>query len=107
LLKQSIALVGNSSSGMIDAPAYGVPVINIGERQKGRERGDNVIDVEPSRNQIMAALANVLTDQDFITQAQNTENPYGDGKASERICLTLENVDLAKAKTAKVFQELD
>ena len=103
LLKRCIALVGNSSSGMIDAPAYGVPVINIGERQQGRERGCNVIDVLPQRESIREALVKVLTDTDFIDQAQNTDNPYGDGHASARICKTLEDVDLTKAKLQKKF----
>lgn len=103
LLKRALMLVGNSSSGMIDAPAYGVPVINIGERQAGRERGDNVLDVLPERKAISQAIHRALTDVDFIEKAQNTENPYGDGKASERICKTLENVDLQKAKREKWF----
>jgi GDP/UDP-N,N'-diacetylbacillosamine 2-epimerase (hydrolysing) len=103
LLQRALVLIGNSSSGMIDSPAYGVPVINIGERQKGRERGDNVIDVEPKRAQIKKALQTVLTDTDFIEKASKTENPYGDGKASDRICRTIENVDFKKAKREKWF----
>ncbi|MBD3268296.1 UDP-N-acetylglucosamine 2-epimerase (hydrolyzing) [bacterium] len=105
LLKRAIVLIGNSSSGMIDAPAYGVPVINIGKRQQGRERGENVIDVPPQKQQIKKALQKVMTDEDFIQQAQNTENPYGDGHAADRIVKTLENVDLKKAQSAKMFRE--
>ena len=103
LLKRCLVLVGNSSSGMIDAPAYGVPVINIGERQEGRERGSNVIDAAPTRESIREALKKALSDQEFITQAKNTKNPYGDGHASERICKVLEEIDFTKAKAQKRF----
>lgn len=101
LLRRCAALVGNSSSGMIDAPAYGVPVINIGERQEGRERGENVIDALPIRGEIERALNRVLTDKNFQTRARNTINPYGDGKSSERIVGVLESVNLSQARKSK------
>ncbi|MBI1387096.1 MAG: UDP-N-acetylglucosamine 2-epimerase (hydrolyzing) [bacterium] len=101
LLRRCACLVGNSSSGMIDAPAYGVPVINVGERQEGRERGDNVIDVAPVRSEIEKALNRALTDENFILRAKNAVNPYGDGKASERISQILETVDFKRARSCK------
>ncbi len=101
LLRQAAFLIGNSSSGMIDAPAYGTPVINIGERQTGRERGVNVIDVHPATEEIYQAIQTCLHDELFKEKCKRTENPYGDGKASERIVQVLETVDLEKTKTAK------
>ena len=101
LLRQAKVLVGNSSSGMIDAPAYGTPVINIGERQKDRERGENVIDAPPERNAIAGALQKALHDEDFREQCRSTKNPYGDGHASERIVEILETADWDKARKCK------
>ncbi len=103
LLRRCACLVGNSSSGMIDAPSYGAPVINIGERQEGRERGDNVIDCKPSRNEIESALNRALTDNNFIVRAKNAVNPYGDGKAAERIAQILETVDFKQARNSKAL----
>lgn len=101
LLRKAAVLVGNSSAGMIDAPAFGVPVINIGVRQEGRERGENVLDTTPNRNDIERALNRVLTDQNFLAKARHTINPYGDGKASERIINILETMNLSKARKSK------
>lgn len=101
LLRRAAVLVGNSSSGMIDAPAFGLPVINVGERQEGRERGENVIDVAAARSEIEKAINRALTDQNFLARCQHTINPYGDGKASERIVRILESVNPAKAKRSK------
>lgn len=101
LLRRCSCLVGNSSSGMIDAPSFGVPVINIGERQEGRERGDNVIDCPPVRSDIEKAMNRALTDNNFIVRAKNAVNPYGDGKASQRITQVLETIDLKQARNSK------
>lgn len=101
LLQHASFLIGNSSSGMIDAPAYGTPVINIGERQEGRERGSNVIDVDVDTDAIKNAIAQCMYDEEFIAQCKKTVNPYGDGKASQRIVEVLEQVDLDEAKKAK------
>lgn len=101
LLRRAAVLVGNSSSGMIDAPAYGVPVVNIGERQAGRERGDNVIDAPAEYGAVEEAIQRALNDQSFIEMAQKTSNPYGDGRASMRIREVLETVDLEGAKSGK------
>ena len=101
LLRRTAVLIGNSSSGMIDTPTYGIPVINIGERQLGRERGENVIDVPPVQDEIEKAINRTLTDAKFLEQIKHTRNPYGDGHASEKICAILETVDLAAARKAK------
>ncbi len=101
LLRRAAVLVGNSSSGMIDAPAYGVPVVNIGERQAGRERGDNVIDAPVEYGAVEEAIQRALNDQSFIEMARKTSNPYGDGRASMRIREVLETLDLKGAKSGK------
>jgi len=88
LLHIADVLVGNSSSGIIEAPAFGLPVVNIGTRQRGRERAVNVIDVGYSSPEISSAISSALTPA-FKRKAQGCENPYGDGRASERICTLL------------------
>ena len=88
LLRHASALVGNSSSGIIEAASFGLPVVNIGPRQQGRERGGNVVDSPASRVAIAGAVQRVLS-PDFARVAKAVTNPYGDGRASERIAETL------------------
>lgn len=95
LMKTASVLVGNSSSGMIDAPSFGLPVVNIGCRQEGRERGNNVIDVGHNRKEIIAAVKRALTDKRFLKMVNQCHNPYGDGKASLRIAEILDNLDVS------------
>ena len=83
LLAGAAALVGNSSSGIIEAPMLGVPAVNIGRRQEGRTRGDNVIDVPADTAEVAAALHRVI-DPTF-RRALSGRSPYGDGKAAPRI----------------------
>ena len=79
-------VMGNSSSGIIEAPSLKVPTINIGERQKGRVKGNSVIDVEPCKNKILHAVKIVeQMDKAMIT------NPYDNGGASEKIYVVLKN----------------
>jgi GDP/UDP-N,N'-diacetylbacillosamine 2-epimerase (hydrolysing) len=83
LLAGATALVGNSSSGIIEAPLLGVPAVNAGDRQRGRTRGDNVIDVEIDAERIAAAIAGAA-DPAFRAGLSRT-SPYGDGHAAVRI----------------------
>jgi UDP-hydrolysing UDP-N-acetyl-D-glucosamine 2-epimerase len=103
LLRRCLCLVGNSSSGMIDSPAFGIPVINVGSRQQGRERGTNVVDVSPNRLEILRAIRRATTDQEFIADCRATRNPYGDGHASERIVAVLEQIEIGPELLAKEF----
>ena len=103
LLRRCICLVGNSSSGMIDSPAFGIPAINVGSRQRGRERGTNVLDVPPDRSEILWAIRRAATDQEFIAVCRATPNPYGDGHASERIVAELEQVEIGPDLLTKEF----
>ena len=96
LMKHAAALVGNSSSGIIEAPLFGLPVINLGVRQAGRERSANVIDATHDRQAISKALKRALYDQQYRRQAANCRNPYGYGHASERIVRILAKIKLDK-----------
>ncbi|MEK5325857.1 UDP-N-acetylglucosamine 2-epimerase [Aeribacillus sp. FSL M8-0254] len=84
VLKHSLALIGNSSSGIIEAASFHVPVLNIGNRQKGRERSGNVVDVTTALEDIEKGLNQVLSES-FRQSVSKVSNVYGDGKASDRI----------------------
>jgi len=96
LLKIAAVLVGNSSSGLIEAPSFGLPAVNIGSRQSGRERGINVIDVPVAKNAIRRAIKKALTDKKYLAAVKRQKNHYGDGQASRRIVRVLANVPLNK-----------
>lgn len=103
LLKVASVLVGNSSSGMVDASSFGLPVVNIGSRQEGRERGDNVIDVGNKRGDITRAIRKALTDKEFLKEVKKSRNPYGDGKASARIAEILSRLENTPGLLQKKF----
>jgi len=84
LMAHASAMVGNSSSGIIEAASFALPVVNIGSRQNGRERTGNVIDVAASGEAIAAALRRALMPS-FKASLAGMSNPYGDGHAAERI----------------------
>jgi GDP/UDP-N,N'-diacetylbacillosamine 2-epimerase (hydrolysing) len=94
LMKVVSVMVGNSSSGIIDAPFFGLPVVNVGIRQEGRERGKNVIDVAHKKSDIARALERALSDKKFLTEVKRCENPYGDGKAGPRIAEALSQITI-------------
>lgn len=100
-LKYCTMVIGNSSSGLVEAPSFGIPTINIGERQKGRIQSDSVINCEPIQIEIEKAILLALTDG-FKEKASNTINPYGNGNTSDKIVskvkefLLNEKVDLKK-----------
>ncbi|MFH0851230.1 MAG: UDP-N-acetylglucosamine 2-epimerase [Candidatus Peregrinibacteria bacterium] len=79
------ALVGNSSSGIIEAASFRLPVVNVGGRQKGRVRSGNVLDVPYDADGIREAIHTALTDASFRTKLQQCRNLYGDGKAGGHI----------------------
>lgn len=93
LMTQAAAVVGNSSSGLIEAPAIGVPTVNIGERQAGRLRAASVIDCGEQRDQIVAALATALAAENRNRAATGT-TPYGRSGASARIAALLRDLPL-------------
>ncbi len=85
-------LVGNSSSGIIEAASFKLPVVNVGSRQAGRLRPRNVIDVPPQRDAIRHAIDRAIGDG-FRASLTDLVNPYGDGRAAERIAAVLRSVD--------------
>ena len=96
LLRCADVLIGNSSSGIIEAPSLKLPVVNIGSRNIGREYAENVIFVEPERNEITKAIKKTLYDKKFLNEVKKCKNPWGNGKTSERIIKILKKVRLDK-----------
>lgn len=94
ILKYTSAMIGNSSSGIIEAPSFKLPVINIGTRQQGRLRAVNIIDVDYGRENVLNGLKKALYDEEFKKILEQCNNPYGDGNASEKIANTLSEIKL-------------
>jgi UDP-hydrolysing UDP-N-acetyl-D-glucosamine 2-epimerase len=93
LLRQVDLLLGNSSSGIMEAASFGLPVVNVGIRQRGRERAKNVLDAEPTVASILDRIS-TANNTEFRRSLQGMENPYGDGRAAERIVAVLTTVPL-------------
>lgn len=104
LLRHADAMVGNSSSGIIEAPSFGLPVVNIGTRQRGRLRGANVIDVGYGRDEILRGIEAGFA-PGFRERLQGLPNPYGDGQAAPRIVQILRQVPLDARLIQKGFAE--
>ncbi len=94
LLGQVALLIGNSSSGIMEAASFALPVVNIGFRQKGRERARNVLDAEPETRAILAKIREAMS-LEFRESLAGMTNPYGDGWASEKIVQVLTTVSLS------------
>ncbi|HEX5329456.1 UDP-N-acetylglucosamine 2-epimerase [Sulfuricurvum sp.] len=88
------AVVGNSSSGLLEVPSFHIGTINIGDRQKGRLKALNVIDCEPTQEAICESLEKLYTPE-FQQQLSTVKNPYGEGGAVEKIIHILKNTPLA------------
>jgi UDP-hydrolysing UDP-N-acetyl-D-glucosamine 2-epimerase len=101
LLSHSGILVGNSSSGVIESTSLGIPTLNIGLRQQGREHAANVIDVPAERRAILAEIKRALSPQ-FRERVRKLENPYGDGHAAKRIMQVLEKTPLGEELLLKM-----
>ncbi len=100
-LQNALFAIGNSSSGLAEVPSFGIPTINIGDRQKGRMQGESVINCLPEAESIKEAIVKALSPE-FRTVAAKAENPYGDGNTSSKIAeivhdlLVQEKLDLKK-----------
>ena len=94
LMKVTDALLGNSSAGIQEAPFFGLPVVNVGSRQRFRERGINVIDAPHNSSVIVSAIRKSLFDKKFIAKAAFGKNPYEGGDAAKRIIRILETIKL-------------
>ena len=100
--KYAAAMVGNSSSGIIEAASFRLPVVNVGSRQAGRIRASNVIDVGGSREEIARGIQKALSPE-FREKLRNLRNPYGDGGAAAKILAVLKNVKLGPDLLMKKF----
>jgi len=94
LMRIVSVMIGNSSSGIIEAPSFHIPVVNIGTRQMGRERTGNTIDVGYGKTEIKAAIKKALFDKKFRNKVKRCKNSYGDGKASEKIINILSKIKI-------------
>ena len=92
-LAQIDGVVGNSSSGLAEAPSFGIGTINIGDRQKGRLKADSVIDCQPNSQDILKALVHLYSPE-FQQTLKSVKNPYGTGGASGTIAKTLADYPL-------------
>lgn len=104
LMKYSAAMVGNSSSGIIEAASFELPVVNIGIRQQGRARGRNIVDVNPDKGSVAEGIGKVLCPE-FKQSLRGMQNPYGDGHAAGRIADVLESVSLDGKLLQKRFYD--
>lgn len=91
LLKHCNCIVGNSSSGLLEAPTFRIPAVNIGRRQNLRYRGNNVIDVDFDQDHIGRSIKKAMSEEFKEFLVQNVDHPYGDGHSSERILDLLMN----------------
>jgi UDP-N-acetylglucosamine 2-epimerase (non-hydrolysing)/GDP/UDP-N,N'-diacetylbacillosamine 2-epimerase (hydrolysing) len=96
LLRGAKALIGNSSAGIIEAPYFALPFVNVGSRQNGREAADNVIDCDGTQAAIEVGLER-LADPNFRSALKADARPFGDGYASERIVDVLKTFPLDPA----------
>jgi UDP-N-acetylglucosamine 2-epimerase len=100
LLRQAQVFLGNSSSGIMETASFAVPTVNIGERQRGRERAANVIDASANREAVLSAIALARSGK-FRESLRGMTNPYGDGTASETIVDVLTSAPLGRELLAK------
>jgi GDP/UDP-N,N'-diacetylbacillosamine 2-epimerase (hydrolysing) len=106
-LNSALFVIGNSSSGLIEVPSFGIPTINIGDRQKGRITGDTVINCEPVEAEIDKAINKAL-DNSFRITCSKASNPYGGGNTSQKIVSIIrEFIDNKRIDIKKNFFDLE
>lgn len=101
LIRLVDAVVGNSSSGILEVPSFKKPTVNIGNRQKGRTQAKSVINCKPLRDEIREEIGRA-----FFLDCSDVVNPYGDGKSAARIVETLESVTDFQSLLIKEFKEI-
>lgn len=103
LERESSVWIGNSSAGVIESTSFKIPVINVGDRQSGRVHARNVLNVSYEKKEIIKMLNYALYNKKFIRSMHSLINPWGDGKAGERIVKVLEYIQLgAKLLTKQI-----
>ena len=96
--RSRIVCVGNSSSGIKETPFFGCPTVNIGSRQKGRLRAENVIDTNYNTNEIYQAIIKCIDNNKFIEKCKKVKNPYKGGNAGVLIAKYLSKIKLDSKK---------
>lgn len=99
-------VVGNSSSGIIEAPSFNLPTVNIGDRQKGRIQAESVINCEPTATSIEEAISIALTSE-FRKKIEQMKNPYGEGNTSQKILDLLKKYLESEKTLKKSFYDLE
>jgi UDP-hydrolysing UDP-N-acetyl-D-glucosamine 2-epimerase len=94
LMNIADVFIGNSSAGVMETASFKIPFVNIGIRQEGRLRADNVIDVNHKKDQIVEAIQMAINDKKFREKVNNCVSPYGDGQSSEKIVSVLRNLEI-------------
>lgn len=105
LMALAAAMVGNSSSGIIEAPSFALPVVNVGSRQDGRLRAENVIDVGYDHQEIISGIRRALAPE-YRARLRGLPNPYGHGRAAEIIVDHLKDVVIDNRLVVKRFVDL-
>lgn len=98
LIRNTSALIGNSSMGILEAPFYKIPVINIGNRQKGRLNAGNVEFVQYDKNMIINHLEKACLDKKYLENIKSLSNPFGSENSAKNIVDVFNNIDLNDPK---------
>ena len=107
LMKSAEFVLGNSSSGIIETPAFGIPTINIGDRQRGRLQSESIINCSTDSESIEAAIQKAM-DSEFKKDCKSVISPYGDGHAAEHIASKIvEVVSKGKIDLKKKFYDFE
>ena len=96
-------MVGNTSSGIIEAPFLHIPTINIGTRQRGRLQSNSIIDVNYSKDDIKKAIIKSIKDKKFLMKVKKSKSFYGKGDSAKKIVHILEQIDLNKIPIQKTM----
>ncbi|MCD6572487.1 MAG: UDP-N-acetylglucosamine 2-epimerase (hydrolyzing) [Thermoplasmata archaeon] len=91
-LKYAKAIIGNSSSGIIEAPSFSIPTVNIGNRQEGRLQPESVIQTGYSVDEIYKGIEKALYDREFLAKIKTIKNPYGDGNTSKYVIEAMKRI---------------
>jgi GDP/UDP-N,N'-diacetylbacillosamine 2-epimerase (hydrolysing) len=102
LVSISIFIIGNSSSGLLEAPSLRIPTINVGSRQDGRPKAQSVIDVDCTKTSIRSGIQKALS-KEFLKSMNDVENPYGPPGASQKIFNILELMDFSQSFQKKFY----
>lgn len=106
LMKNSRMVIGNSSSGIVEAPSFGIPTVNIGNRQKGRLQAESIINCQADSADIIRAIDQADMEE-FQMRAKSAENPYGNGETSAGIVKEIKQFLSENKTVSKSFYDLN